>query len=168
MFSKINFTEVQSTQKNSLQLVTSSLPLSKHEPSTSKSSSPHSLHPASQQATVSTQTTDTAFALCVRCSGTQDTLLQVTDSVSALCREQDLQSSMDTVDWKALAQVDGLELSKWRRVFQSDLCVIGEHCCRMKEKVAELELERDGHKVTAGKLESEIEQLSSQMDSLQV
>ena len=75
---------------------------------------------------------------------------------------------MDTVDWKALAQVDGLELSKWRRVFQSDLCVIGEHCCRMKEKVAELELERDGHKVTARKLESEIEQLSSQMDSLQV
>ena len=86
----------------------------------------------------------------------------------ALCREQVEKSSMALVDWEALAKVDGLELNKWRQSLKADMCSVSELCCRLREKVRELELERDAHKMMVGKLESEIEQLSSQMDSLQV
>lgn len=75
---------------------------------------------------------------------------------------------MAEVDWEALAKIGGLELSKWNRDLNNDLDGISEHCCKLKEGIAELELERDTHKEMVGKLESEIEQLSRQMDSLQV
>ena len=124
--------------------------------------------PSQPSASVSTQTMDTAFALCARCSTTQDTLIQVADTVSFLCRDQGLQSSMNKVNWRELARVGGLELSKWREKLANDLSGVSEHCGRLKETVLALESERDAHKLTVEKLENEIEQLSSQMDSLQV
>ena len=117
---------------------------------------------------MSTQTTDTAFALCVRCSQTQETLVSVASSVSLLCHEEGVTSNLAKVDWEALAKVGGMELGKWNGNLKTDLCSIGEHCCRLKETIAELELERDAHKKTVGQLESEIQQLSQQMDTLQV
>ena len=129
-----------------------------------------SLPISTQQATVSTstQTTDTAFALCVRCSNTQQTLIEVAGSIATLCHEQNEKSSMAEVDWLALAKVDGLELGKWRECLKTDLCSVSELCRRLKEKVRGLELECDTHKLMIGKLENEMEQLSTQMDTLQV
>ena len=117
---------------------------------------------------MSTQTTDTAFALCARCSQTQDTLIGAAGSVSRLCHEEGLVAELAKVDWEALAKVGGMELGKWNGNLKSDLCSIGEHCCRLKQSVAELGLERDAHKKTVGQLESEIQQLSNQLDALQV
>ena len=117
---------------------------------------------------MSTQTTDTAFALCARCSRTQETLVSVASSVSVLCHEEGLASTLAKVDWEALAKVGGMELGKWNGSLKTDLSSIGEHCYRLKETIAELELERDTHKTTVGQLESEIQQLSNQMDTLQV
>lgn len=117
---------------------------------------------------MSTQTTVTAFALCARCSQTQETLISVASSVSVLCHEEGLESSLAKVDWEALAKIGGMELGKWNGNLKTDLCSIGEHCCRLKEAIAELELERDAHKRTVGQLEREIQQLSNQMDTLQV
>ena len=75
---------------------------------------------------------------------------------------------MAKVDWEGLAKVGGLELGKWNGNLKIDLSSIGEHCCRLKETITELELERDGHKKMVSQLEGEIEQLSHQMDTLQV
>ena len=117
---------------------------------------------------MSTQTTDTAFALCARCSQTQKTLIRVASSVSVLCHEEGLASGLAKVDWEALAKIGGMELGKWNGNLNTDLCSIGEHCCRLKQMVVELELEQDAYKQTVGQLESEIQQLSNQMDTLQV
>jgi hypothetical protein len=117
---------------------------------------------------VSTQTTDTAFALCARCSQTQETLVGVASSVSVLCHEEGLASGLAKVDWEALAKIGGMELGKWNGNLNTDLGSIGEHCCRLKRTIVELELERDTHKRTVGQLESEVQQLSVQMDTLQV
>ena len=121
-----------------------------------------------EMTTVSTQTTDTAFALCTRCSQTQETLISVASSVSVLCHEEGLASGLAKVDWEALAKIGGMELGKWNGNLNADLCSIGKHCCRLKQTVVELELERDAHKQTVGQLEREIQQLSNQMDTLQV
>ncbi len=75
---------------------------------------------------------------------------------------------MAKVDWEALAKIDGMELDKWNGNLNTDLGSIGEHFCRLKQTIVELELERDAHKRTVGQLESEIQQLSNQMDTLQV
>ena len=124
--------------------------------------------PTNHKVSVSTQTTETAFALCIRCSETQDTFIDVADSMASLCREQELQSSLAGTDWKALAEVDGLDISLWRKHWKTDICCISEHCSRLRGTIGELERERDTHKMMVGKLESEIEQLSCQMDRLQV
>ena len=118
--------------------------------------------------TVSTQTNDTVFALCIRCSQSQDTLISVASSVSALCHEQGLTSRLAKVDWEGLAKIGGIELGNWNGNLNSDLCSIGEHCCELHENITELELGREAHKRTVGQLEGEIELLSSQMDTLQV
>ena len=88
--------------------------------------------------------------------------------MASLCREQELQSSLAGTDWKALAEVDGLDISLWRKHWKTDICCISEHCSRLRGTIGELERERDTHKMMVGKLESEIEQLSCQMDRLQV
>ena len=157
--------ETQASQRGVTAVSSTSTP--KELPAQSQSSS---LLPSQQQqqATVSTQTTDTAFALCARCSQTQDTLISVASSVSMLCHEQGLTSSMAKVDWEGLAKVGGLELGKWNGNLKIDLSSIGEHCCRLKETITELELERDRHKKLVSQLEGEIKQLSHQMDILQV
>ena len=98
----------------------------------------------------------------------QETFISVASSVSVLCHEEGLTSSLAEVDWEALAKVGGMELGKWNGNLKIDLCSIGEHCCRLKETIAELELERDTHKKTVCQLEIEIQQLSQQMDTLQV
>ena len=130
-----------------------------------------SLPSPTQQATLlstSTQTTDTAFALCAQCSNTQQMLIEVADLMATLCHEQEEKSSMAKVDWQALAKVDGLEVSKWRRCLKTDLRSVSELCRRLRERVGGLELECDTHKSVVGKLENEMEQLSTQMDALQV
>lgn len=151
---------------------TSALYLTRESPLTSTSSPlPDSTHhhlPTHQKASVSTQTMDTAFALCIRCSETQDTLIDVADSMSTLCQEQGQQSSMAKTDWRALAKVDGMDVGLWRKSLKMDLGCVGDYCSQLRATIGELEKERDSHKMTVGRLESEIEQLSRQMDSLQV
>ena len=162
--------EAQASQRRATSITSAS----SAGPSASQQQTPSLLQTSPSQqkfkevATVSTQTTDTAFALCARCSQTQETLISVASSVSVLCHEEGLASGLAKVDWEALAKIGGMELGKWNGNLNTDLCSIGEHCCRLKQTVVELELERDAHKQTVGQLESEIQQLSNQMDTLQV
>ena len=75
---------------------------------------------------------------------------------------------MARTDWRALAKVDGMDVNLWRKNLKADFGCISEYCSQLKSTIGELEKERDSHKMMSGKLENEIEQLSCQMDSLQV
>ena len=76
----------------------------------------NSVHLSRQKGvSVSTQTTETAFALCARCSETQNCLVSIADRVSAVCsRHTQLKPALAATDWESLAKVGGLELGEWR------------------------------------------------------
>ena len=117
---------------------------------------------------VHTQTTETAFALCVRCSDTQNTLVDIAQSVSAICSKHNQRSSLSETDWESLAKVEGLDIKKWSTCFESDLNCFDSYTCCLKETGEELMREQSNDREVIGKLKSEIDTLSSQIDSLQV
>ena len=117
---------------------------------------------------VHTQTTETAFALCVRCSDTQDSLVNIAQSVSTVCSKHNQKSSLSQTDWEALAKVEGLDIKKWSSCLESDLSCLESYTGHLEETVEKLKIEQSDDREIIGNLENEIDTLSSQIDSLRV
>ena len=149
-------------------LVTST-PIGEEPDSTTQSSS--SEYVCSKAAPVgmnaSTQTTETAFALCARCSETQDSLVSIAASVSGICSKHHLGSALADTDWRALARVGGLELKHWEGALGEDLSSIGDYCCQLENRADQLASESSMHREATARIELESKSLSSQIHSLQ-
>ena len=117
---------------------------------------------------VSTQTTETAFALCARCSETQNCLVSIADRVSAVCSRhaREKKPSLAATDWASLARVGGLEIGEWERALHDDLSTIDGYCCKLEESCTRLALQIDTQKETIESLHSEARVLTSQINSL--
>ena len=114
-----------------------------------------------------TQTTETAFALCARCSDTQDCLVSIAASISDLCSKHRLCSASGNTDWRALARVGGLELTTWERAFRKDVDSIKGYCSQLESRADKLALESDAHREETARIEAESKSLQSQIHSLQ-
>lgn len=114
--------------------------------------------------TVSTQTAETAFALCVRCSSTQNVLVLAAGRLTELCCSLQLPSVMVETDWKSEAEMGALEPGRWGKMMASDLATIKSHSLGQGK---ELEALKDQLAQQESLLQSEISQLSSQCELLQ-
>ena len=117
---------------------------------------------------VSTQTIETAFALCARCSETQNCLVSIADRVSVVCSRhtQETEPALAATDWGRLAKVGGLELGEWERALHEDLSTFDGYCCKLEDSCARLALEIDTQKEVIESLQSESSVLTSQINSL--
>lgn len=114
-----------------------------------------------------TQTTETAFALCARCSDTQDCLVSIAASISDLCSKHHLCSALASTDWRDLARVGGLELSTWEGAFRKDVNNIEGYCSQLEGRAEKLALESDARREETARIEAESNSLRSQIHSLQ-
>ena len=114
-----------------------------------------------------TQTTETAFALCARCSDTQDCLVSIAASISDLCSKHRLCSALASTDWRDLARVGGLELSTWEGAFRKDVDSIEGYCSQLEARADKLACESDAHREETARIEAESTSLRSQIHSLQ-
>ena len=117
---------------------------------------------------VSTQTTVTAFALCARCSDTHAVLVNAANSVVSVFSKHGQKSIMASTNWSAMAEVGGLVLEGWKGSFDSDLNGLDVYCQKQQERISRLVSERELLQETVGKMESELQLLGSQIESLQV
>lgn len=117
---------------------------------------------------VSTQTTDTAFALCAQCSATQLGLVESAQLMAELCERHGLQSSFSSCDWSALEKVGGLEVGKWCQAVEIDVGALDKAICSLSERVKALSLERDELCENVHQLEVNSLALNSQLEALKV
>lgn len=157
-----------SGRKSSSGLV-SSVPFGEEPDATTQSGSSEYMRGKTtpKRESTSTQTTETAFALCARCSETQDTLVSIAASVSSICSKHRLGSALADTDWRALANVGGLELTHWEGAFRNDLNSIEDYCCQLKGRADRLASESNMHREATARIELESKSLSSQIHSLQ-
>ena len=71
--------------------------------------------------TVSTQTAETAFAMCVRCSSTLKTLTSTAGKLQELCHCVHVPSQLSDTDWAREAETGSLDPGKWAEGVESDL-----------------------------------------------
>lgn len=116
---------------------------------------------------VSTQTTETAFALCARCSETQNCLVSIASSVSQLCTDCERGSSLAGTDWSALAGVGGLVVAEWKEALENDVVTLDGCNRELKEKCRQLDSELCEHRETIEDLKAESRHLSSELAVLQ-
>lgn len=145
----------------------SSIPIGEERCKVDKSSNSMLHHRPPPGVSVSTQTTDTAFALCARCAETHTSLVSIAASLSGLCSKHQLVSTLATTDWETLASVGGLELNKWEGALERDLASVDSYCDNLANRIESLSSELAIERETIGKLEEESKLLSSQIDSLQ-
>ncbi len=126
--------------------------------------SPNVAVPSRKIVSVSTQTTDTAFALCARCSATQTTLVSAASLVTELCHRHKLKSHFSSCDWNALAKVGGIELKKWLESFQIDMKSLEMD----KYLLEDVTSERDQLVENECLLKSEVEKLQTHIETLEV
>ena len=117
--------------------------------------------------TVSTQTTETAFALCVKCSSTQSTLVSAAGRLAELCRSLHLPSLMARTDWEREAEIGGLEPGRWGEAMATDLAAIDSRSRALGEMVDNLGEELTRQKELERALKSKISRLMSESESLQ-
>ena len=116
---------------------------------------------------VSTQTIDTAFALCARCSETQDGLVRIASSFSILFSAHHQRSSFSETDWASLAKVGGLTVSKWENALKKDIDALDSFMFDLESECAGLKSDLAGQIETIHKLEMESQVLSLQIGSLE-
>lgn len=117
---------------------------------------------------VQTQTSTTAFALCVRCVDTQDTLVDIAGSISEVCYKHNQTSSIDLTDWKGLAAVEGLNVKKWSSYLGNDLSSLDLYAGKLEQTIEELEKDQIRDREIIENLQKKIDSLNSQVDFFQV
>ena len=115
-----------------------------------------------------TQTTDTAFALCARCSATQQTLADAAHLVTSMCEKHKLESNFSSCDWVALAKLGGMELSKWTKALQKSLEALDKNTCHLQDKIEGLASERDLLQEIVQESQALKSQMTDQVNSLKV
>ncbi len=122
--------------------------------------------PGGRGVNTSTQTVETAFALCVRCSETQICLVSVASSISQLCCECERESILAGTDWRSLAEVGGLSVAEWEGALGKDLETLKGCNRELKEKRQLLTSELSEHRETIEVLRTESELLRSELSDL--
>ena len=123
---------------------------------------------APQCTSVSTQTTETGFALCVKCSDTHRALVELAQCVSEVTTSHDMTCSLGGVDWAGLASVGGLEIGRWTECFRRDLESLSGHATGLEVRVQGLREQLEGQREVTIRMEGEIESLTAQVNALQV
>ena len=118
-------------------------------------------------ATVSTQTAETTFAMCVRCSSTLRSLTLAAGRLQDLCVSLHLPSRLSKTDWEREAESGTLDPGKWGEEVETDIEAI-ERVSRAKEEELASLRESLAEQSSQGKmLNSQLSHLSLQLNSLQ-
>ncbi len=117
---------------------------------------------------VSTQTTETGFALCIQCSDTHRTLAELAQTVSTVSSTHQLPSALSARDWVGLASVGGLDTGDWAERFKRDLNALSSHTTLQECRVKELEEELAEKKDIVRIMEDDINSLRAHINHLQV
>ena len=123
---------------------------------------------APQCASVSTQTTETGFALCLKCSDTHRALVDLAQCVCEVTTSRNMTCSLGEVDWAGLASVGGLEIGRWAECFRRDLESLSGHTTGLEVRVQGLREQLEGQREVTIRMEEEIESLTIQVNTLQV
>ncbi len=114
----------------------------------------------------STQTTETAFALCARCSETQNSLVGIASSISKLCTEFERESFLADTDWSSLAKVGGVVAAEWERALRKDLETLSGCNHELTHRCRQLTSEISDQWETIRVLDSGSKLLSSELNTL--
>ena len=117
---------------------------------------------------VCTQTTNTAFALCAQCNDTQSVLVDSAHLVSRFCKKSALNSNFDAYDWNGLLKVGGLNAANWYQALQSDMAALDGKNSLLLKNIEELAVEKSELEENVTTLKSQIEALSTRLNSVKV
>ena len=117
---------------------------------------------------VCTQTTDTAFALCVRCSSTHTTLMSAAAMIQGVCCSLHLPSLSSDTDWKREAELGVLNHRQWAEAMDTDLKRIEAHSLEQEEELVRLRDQLTQQKSHEEILRSDLSQLSLKHHQLEV
>lgn len=116
--------------------------------------------------TVSTQTTETSFALCVRCSSTLSAMTSAANRLNELCSSLQLSSVMADTDWKTEAELGTLEPERWVHEMDVDLDNIRawsveqlKELRSLKEMLVEKQSQEDKLKSTTSHLSTQLKRM---------
>lgn len=121
-----------------------------------------------EQSSVSTQTLETSFALCIQCSATQATLTSVAGKIAAFNKELRLPAQMSETDWSCEVESGGLEVERWEEALTTDLAAIGSHCRTLVNRTEQLQGELSQQKQLESELQLKLSQLTSEMELIQL
>ncbi len=117
---------------------------------------------------MSTQTTETGFALCLQCTGTHQTLVELADTVINVASTHKLKSELSTKDWAGLVSVGGLDTREWAECFTTDLKALSHRARSQECRVKELEEQLAERREVVLAMEGEITSLTAHVNHLQV
>ena len=117
--------------------------------------------------TVSTQTAETSFAMCVRCSYTLKTLTSTAGKLQELCQSLHLSSRLSDSNWDMEAEVGTLDPGRWSEAVGSDLDAIRRAYETKEEELVSLTDTLVQQKCREEKLQSKLNHVSLQMSDLQ-
>ena len=123
--------------------------------------------PPPSHATVSTQTAETAFALCVRCYSTLFELTTAAGGLQELCNSLQVMSHMAEKNWEREAELGVLEPREWGEVMSKDLKAIKTHSLAQEKELKCLRDLLAQQKSHEEKLQSDLSCLSLQYEQLQ-
>lgn len=116
---------------------------------------------------MSTQTAETAFALCVRCASSQSALASAAGMLKELCRCLQLPSLMAETDWNSEAETGILEPKKWGTSMAADLARIKTYSLACQRELETFKEELEQQKSLYEDLKSTTTQLSIQCKVLE-
>lgn len=124
--------------------------------------------PLPEVTTISTQTTDTAFALCAQCSDTQLALVDSAYLITDLCNRHTLKPRFSAYNWKSLAKTGGLNIASWCSALRSDVAALDNSTRTILLKTDELTTEKSDLEKRVLRLKSKNQILDVQLASLKV
>ena len=116
--------------------------------------------------TVSTQTAETAFAMCVRCSSTLKTLTSTAGQLQELCHCVHVPSQLSDTDWAREAETGSLDPEKWAEGVESDLETIRTNFQTKDKELAGLRDSLADQRSREEELESKLSQMLLEVNEL--
>ena len=117
--------------------------------------------------TVSTQTAETAFAMCVRCSSTLSALSSAGARVQEFCFSLELPSQLSVTDWEREAQSGSLDPGKWLEKVESDMETIKKACWGKLDELSSLRESLCNQQSREDTLQSQLSQLSQRIRDME-
>lgn len=127
-----------------------------------------SVVPLPEVATISTQTTDTAFALCAQCSDTQLALVNSAHLITGLCKRHTLKPRFSAYNWKSLAMTGGIDIASWCAALRTDVAALDDSTRSLLQKTEALTIEKNELEKRVIRLKSKNQTLDVQLTSLKV